>query len=387
MRPEDWGKGASSGPHQLVFGRTGAGVVAIAAAAATVALGAARSGTITTVVGSGKLGFSGDRGPATRAKLFQPYGIAFDAKGNLYIADYGNDRVRKVSRGGTITTIAGSGKIGPYGDGGPATSAYVPKPRGIAVDGKGNVYISMDPPAVVRKISPDGTITRFAGGGTALAPGWGDGGPATGAQLSYPTGLAVDAQGNVYIAEGGNYAKIRKVSPAGVITTIAGGGSSIRDGIQATAAKLDSPQGIAVDRRGNLYIVEGGYGGSTLRRVRKMTPAGVITTIAGTGRAGFSGDGGPATKATLFDPMGVAVDRTGNVFIADRRNNRIRKVSPKGTITTFAGKSYDLGLPFAGDGGPATKARLAVPGWVAVDGRGNVYIADTGNNRVRKVWK
>jgi sugar lactone lactonase YvrE len=363
--------------------------VAVVAVAVAGASGVSRAGTITTIAGTGKVGFSGDGGTAIRARLFGPAGVAVDGKGNLYIGDLGNNRVRKVSPGGTITRIAGSCvTVCPSaGDGGPATKAQFSTPTYVAVDGKGNVYVSDGAAGNVRKVSPGGTITRFAGGGSALGPSWGDGGPATGATLVAPTGLAVDGQGNVYIAEHNSYARVRKVSPGGTITTVAGTTAGFSgDGGPAIRAQLSDPEGLAVDGKGNLYIADGGN-----NRVRKVSASGTITTIAGsTGKGGFSGDGGPATKAKLYFPRGVAVDGQGNVYIVDYYNSRVRKVSPGGTITTSAGSAKPFYPPFdrfSGDGRPATKAKLSPHYGVAVDGRGNIYIADTGNHRVRKVWK
>ncbi|MFL6448655.1 MAG: Ig-like domain repeat protein [Bryobacteraceae bacterium] len=222
-------------------------------------------------------------------------------------------------------------------------------------------------------------ITTVAGRGYST----GDGGPATDAMLARPLGLAVDGSGNFYIADGGDFldpGRIRKVSAdTGVITTVAGNGSYgfSGDGGPATSARLEGPSAVAVDGSGNLYIADG-------NRIRKVSAStGVITTVAGNGSSGYSGDGGPATSASLFYPRGVAVDGSGNIYIADEDNNRIRKVSAgTGVITTVAGNGSD---GFSGDGGPATSASLEGPSAVAVDGSGNLYIADWGNQRVRKV--
>jgi sugar lactone lactonase YvrE len=225
-------------------------------------------------------------------------------------------------------------------------------------------------------VSTSGTITTFAGNGTQGFSG--DGGPATSAGLSYPGGVAVDAAGNLYIADTSNH-RVRKVSTSGTITTVAGNGTfgfSGDDG-PATNATLSYPTEVAVDAVGNLYIADTGN-----LRVRKVSASGTITTVAGNGIYGFSGDGGPATNASLVIPRGVAVDAVGNLYIADYGNSRVRKVSSWGTITTVAGN----GSPgFSGDGGPATSAALGYPRGVAVDAAGNLYIADTDNNRVRKV--
>ena len=335
-----------------------------------------RSGTITTFAGTGKAGFTGDGGPATSAQL-DAYGVAVDGQGNVYIAGSESHRVRKVGPGGTIRTFAGTGKAGSSGGGGPAVAAQLNFPYGVAADAHGNVYIADYGNRRVRKVGPGGTITTFAG--TDNEGFSGDGGKATSARLT-PNGVAVDGQGNVYIADyTTRTSRVRKVSRSGTITTFAGTGKPgfSGDGGPATSAQLRTPDGVAVDGKGNVYIAD-----SEDQRVRKVSPGGTITTIAGTGEWGFSGDGGPATSARLYNPYGVAVDRKGNVYIADNGNNRVRRVSPGGTITTFAGTGKE---GFSGDGGPATSARLYLPAGVAVDRKGNVYIADKYNYRVRKV--
>jgi hypothetical protein len=302
-------------------------------------------------------------------------GVAVDGQGNVYIADQGHRRIRKVDAAGTITTIAGTGVSGFSGDGGPATSAHLTDPFAVAVDGQGNVYIAETNNSRVRKVNPGGTITTFAGTGDAGFSG--DGGPATSAQLNSPEGLAVDGRGNVYIADSID-SRVRKVNPSGTITTFAGTGDwgFSGDGGSATSAMLSGPTDVTVDRQGNVYIAD-----FINYRVRKVSAGGTITTIAGTGGSGYSGDGGPATSARLI-PTSVALDGLGSVYIGDFHNRRVRKVSPSGTITTVAGTGIRGSF---GDGGPATSAQLAGPEAVAVDGHGNVYIADSGNNRVRKV--
>jgi sugar lactone lactonase YvrE len=346
-------------------------------------------GTISTYAGTGTPGFSGDGGPATAAQLSFPYGadgpaprpigVALDPAGNLYIADTSNWRIRKVSTGGTISTYAGNGTPGAgfSGDGGPATAAQL-DPVGVALDSAGNLYIGDSGNERIRKVSPGGTISTYAGGGT---PGFsGDGGPATAAQLDAPLGVALDSVGNLFIADSGNE-RIRKVSPAGTISTYAGSGTPgfSGDGGPATAAQLNSPRGVALDSAGNLYIADSVNG-----RIRKVTPGGTISTYAGSGTpgGGFSGDGGPATAAQLRYPTSVALDSAGNLYIADSNNDRIRKVSPGGTISTYAGG----GTPgFLGDGGPATAAYLSFPTSVALDSAGNLYITETDNGSIRKV--
>ncbi|WP_052733139.1 NHL domain-containing protein [Hymenobacter terrenus] len=340
---------------------------------------------ITTVAGNGRAGFSGDGGPATSAMLSSPYGVAVDGSGNIYIAVQGGNRVRKVSAAtGVITTVAGtSATPGFSGDGGPATGAMLDTPRGVAVDGSGNIYIADVGNFRIRKVSAaTGVITTLAGTGTAGFSG--DGGPATGAMLNSPRGVAVDGNGNIYIADQSNH-RVRKVSAAtGVITTLAGAGGTggfSGDGGPATGAMLDEPTGVAVDGNGNIYIAD-----QSNNRVRKVSAAtGVITTLAGTGTFGTGnfGDGGPATGAMLSQPTGVAVDGSGNVFIADAANFRIRHVSAAtGVITTVAGTGT---AGFNGDGGAATGAMLWYPYGVAVDGSGNVFIADQSNQRIRRL--
>ena len=354
----------------------GVGAAAVAAVAATGAFGVSGGSTITTIAGTGKAGFSGDRGPATRARLSGPRGVAVDGQGNVYISDSGNARVRKVS-GRTITTIAGTGTAGFSGDGGPAAAAQLNQPEGLAVDGQGNLYIADYGSHRVRRVSPDGVITTIAGTGKQGFSG--DGGLATSAQLEYPEGVAVDGRGSVYIADTGN-SRVRKVGQGGTITTIAGTGETgfSGDGGRATSASLFRPSDVAADGRGNVYIADFLH-----YRVRKVSPAGTITTIAGTGGTDSSGDGGRATAAELI-PTSVALDRQGNVYVGDFHNDRVRKVTPGGAITTVAG----IGIRGSrGDDGPATAAQLADPSGVAIDVQGNLYIADYGNQRVRKVWK
>ena len=329
------------------------------------------NGVITTVAGNGVCCFSGDNGPAASAQLYAPGGVAMDSAGSLYIADTVNNRIRKVSNG-LITTVAGNGTQGFSGDNGPGTSAQLNRPGGVAVDSAGNLYIADTWNNRIRKVS-GGVITTVAGNGTQGFSG--DNGPATIAQLANPAGVAVDSAGNLYITDTWTY-RVRKVSN-GVITTAAGNGTpgSSGDNGPATNAQLGDPEGIAVDSAGNLYVADG-----VSCRIRKVSN-GVITTVAGNGTQGFSGDNGPATGARLWGPAGVAVDSAGNLYIADTGNNSIRKVS-NGVIATVAGIGT-LTSGFSGDNGPATSAQLGVPEGVAVDGAGNVYIADSYNNRIR----
>jgi sugar lactone lactonase YvrE len=334
------------------------------------------NGAVTTVAGNGANGFSGDGGAATSAKLSYPQSVAVDAGGNLYIVDGNNNRIRKVSASdGTISTFAGTGGCCSSGDGGPATSAQLSYPQAVATDGSGNVYIA--DAQRIRKVDAGGTITTVAGTYYGFA---GDGGAATSAQLRNPTGIAVSASGDLYIADGGNN-RIRKVTASdGHIQTIVGGGSPgfAGDNGAATSAQFAFPQGVAVDLASNVYIAD-----QSNHRIRKVAPDGTVSTVAGTGTAGFSGDGGPATSAFLSYPNAVAVDASGNLFISDASNYRIRKVTPGGTITTVAGNGVCCG--FNGDGGPATAAQLNYSNGLAIDASGVLYIADTYNQRVRTV--
>jgi uncharacterized protein (TIGR03437 family) len=331
-------------------------------------------GVISTVAGDGGFQFAGDGGPPVDASLNSPQDVAVSAAGDLYIADFLNSRVRKVSNG-TVTTVAGNGVFASYGDGGPATSASL-IPVGIAVDASGSLYISDAGDSCVRLISA-GVITTVVGGGMYQNSSIGDGGPATSATLNLPTDLTLDAAGNLYIADSLNY-RVRKVSN-GIITTVAGGGTSRADGVAATSA-LIGPSAITVDGAGNLYIAE-----YDLNVVREVS-GGIIRTIAGNGSAGFSGDGGLATQASLNGPLGLTLDAQGNLYIADSNNNVVRSVSG-GIINTVAGNGV---AGFSGDGGLATNASILTAGdgllnGLASDPSGDLYIVDAGNNRIREV--
>jgi sugar lactone lactonase YvrE len=333
-------------------------------------------GVISTVAGNGTQGYSGDGDPATSAQLSLPEGVAVDTAGNLFIADEGNNCVRKVTPGGVISTVAGNGVWGYSGDGGAATSAQLSSPTGVAVDKAGNLFIADEGNNCVRKATPGGVISTVAGNGT-----WGyggDGGAATSAQLYYPQGAAVDTAGNLFIADTWNY-RVRKVTPGGVISTVAGNGtqSYSGDGGAATSSQLYNPSGVAVDAAGNLFIADQGN-----NCVRAVTPGGVISTVAGNGTQGYSGNGGAATSSQLYNPSGVAVDAAGNLFIADQGNNCVRAVTPGGVISTVAGNGTQ---GYSGDGGAATSAQLNTPTGVVVDTAGNLFIADQGNNCVRAV--
>lgn len=383
------------------------------------------NGVITTIAGNGMSGFSGDGGPATAAELNNPFGLAADPAGNVYVADVGNNRVREIANG-VITTIAGKGAQGLAGDDGPAVAAELSSPESVALDSRGNVYVADVYNDRIRKIS-GGTIVTVAGGGTFVgvngAPTaaqlgspsgmaidslgnvyfadagansvWmvaggqitevagdglqgfgGDNGPATSAMLNGPGGIAVDLAGNLYIADCNNN-RVRKVAN-GIITTVAGNGLAGFDGDNgpAASAQLNLPLGLAVDSSNSLYIAD-----NNNNRVRRVTN-GIITTVAGNGGVGLSGDGGPATAAQVSGPSAVAIDANGGLYITEvLEGSRVRKVA-NGTITTIAGGATQ---GFGGDGGPATGAQLLTPQGVAVDSAANIYISDTNNQRVRKI--
>src|SRR5919107_542836 len=340
--------------------------------------GAPKPATIKTVAGDGG-SHLGDGGPATEAGFCGPNDVALDASGNMYISDGGiycsgpgGYTVRKVDTHGTITTVAGTGKVGFSGDGGPATKAQLDVPIAVEVDREGNLYITDESNYRIRKVDKDGIITTFAGTGEDRHSG--GGGPATSAQLRDPGGIAFDARGNLYVAD---YTSVRKIDPSGTITTVAGTGELgfSGDGGPATEAKLTAYD-VALDHKGNIYICD-----LENQRIRKVDRDGIIHTVAGSGKKGYSGDGGPATKAALKDPWGVAVDREGNVYIADHHNRVVRKVDPKGTITTLAGTGE---AGFNREEGPATKVMLHDPiGLFVDDDSGVLYIADTLNGRIR----
>jgi hypothetical protein len=424
---------AVDGAGNLVIGDSHNQRVRVVAVSAGTFYGQAMTaGDIYTVAGTGGGGFSGDGGPATQAKLRLPEGVAVDGAGNLVIGDFNNNRVRVVAVGagtfygramiaGDIYTVAGTG--GEFsGDGGPATHANLFSPDGVAVDGAGNVFLADTENQRVRVVAAStGTLygrAMTAGhiytvAGTGRFGFSGDGGPAARAMLSLPHWLAVDGAGNLLIADADNN-RVRVVAAssgtfygqamtAGDIYTVAGNGGcaggTAGDGGPATQAELCTAYGVAVDGAGNLVI-----GDTFIHRVRVVAAstgtfygqamtAGNIYTVAGTGQRGFSGDSRPATHAKITDPYGVAVDGAGNLVIADTANHRVRVVAAStatfygvamtaGDIYTVAGSGRGK---FSGDGGPATQAKLRFPGGVAVDGAGNLVIADTNNDRARVV--
>jgi uncharacterized protein (TIGR03437 family) len=394
------------------------------------------------VGGTGITTSSGDNGPATKSSVVLPTAVAVDAAGNLYIADFGNSKIRVVSRGviksvagnqdgeapldgqtvasirlngptgvavdpdgnvyltegsigsgsgrsggdfrvwevstsGLFTDFAGTGAASYSGDGASAATAQFNVPGSVAVDPAGNIYVADALNNRVRKITPAGAVSTVAG--TGVAGYSGDGSSALKAQLNGPMGVAVDAFGDIFIADTRNN-RIRKVTDTGIIYTVMGNGNAgfLGDGGPAPLAAIHAPQGVAVDGFGNLYVADTGN-----HRVRMATPTLNITTIAGNGRPGFSGDGAPAQNAQLNSPAAVAVDAAGNVYVADRDNNRVRVLTVGGNIATLAGNAVASGI---GDGGPALAAQLSVPQGVYVDTAGNVFISDTGHNRIREVF-
>ena len=331
--------------------------------------------TITTIVGGGS---SGDGDSAIHAVLSLPEQLWYDTMGRMYIAEAGANRIRKVTTG-FISTFAGTGSAGFFGDGGTATDAFLNGNSGVVGDKQGNIFITDFNNNRLRVVNSLGIINLFAGNGTS---GWlGDGNTATIAEISAPGEMCIDTFGNIYFTDAGCQG-VRKVSPLGIITTVAGDGSIFPgyggDGGPATLALFQGPEGVAVDYAGNLYIAD--YDNS---RIRKVTTDGIVNTIAGTTSAGYSGDGGPATLAKLNSPRGIFIDNhTGNVYWTEVTNDVVRKLTPDGIISTVAGTGV---MGFSGDGSPATDAKLFYPGYVCMDNCGNLIISDTYNNRIRKV--
>jgi sugar lactone lactonase YvrE len=304
----------------------------------------------------------GDGGNAAFAQLIRPSGVAVDSMGSVYVADTLNHRVRKVDIASFINTIAGNGIKDFSGDLFTATAAQLNNPSGVAVDTYGNVYIADTLNSRIRKVDSSGNISTVAGSAGVVL---GDGGSATSASLKLPVALAIDSTGNIYIADKANNS-IRKVDTLGTITEFAGTGTAgySGDGAQAGAAQLYGPSGVAVDTFGNVYIAD-----TLNNRIRKVDTAGIITTIAGNGTANLSGDGGQATAAQLNNPFGVAVDAERNVFVADTNNNCIRKINVMGIISTIA----------------SNMSQFSSPQGIAVDTSVHIFVADTGNNVIRKI--
>lgn len=341
-------------------------------------------GLMSTVAGTGQEGYSGDGGPAEKAALNQPFHCELDGKDNLYIAEAFNHCIRKVNlKTGIITTVAGCGKKGYDGDGEAATKATMNEPYAVVADEHNNLYIVDRLNAVVRKVNgKTGVMTTLAGTGKKGYSG--DRGPANKAMMVEPNDCCLDGKGGLLIADVGDW-RIRRVDlETGIITTFAGTGRpkvkgkyERGDGGPATKAVVVGARAVCVDGKGNTYICER-EGNS----IRKVDAKGIITTVAGTGKAGYSGDGGPAIKALFKGPKGIRCDKQGNIYLVDTENHSIRKVDiQSGIVTTVAGGQKGKG----GDGGPATKAGMDRPHGCIIDGAGNIYIADSNNHRVRKV--
>lgn len=326
---------------------------------------------ITTFAGTPWI-FRGDRGPALKAPLGVLQAMAVDSGGNVYVGDSSNHIVVKMSPDGILTVVAGNGFNGSSGDGGSATNASLDAPVALALDAAGNIYVGDSGNYQIRKISSSGTITTVLGYWGAACQ------PPAGAVHGQLWGVTVDAAGSIYFLDRTSTdARVLKIAPGCVVTKVAGGGSSTPgDGGPAVNALLKDSSGLAVDAAGNLYIADGGNA-----RVRKVDRSGIISTVAGGGTA-YPGDGGAATAAQLFEPYGLSFDGNGNLYVTDRANNNVRKVTPGGIISTVAGNGQ---MGYSGDGGAAAAASFHYPEIAEVDTAGNMYIADTMNHRVRKV--
>ncbi|ETX00590.1 MAG: hypothetical protein ETSY1_10720 [Candidatus Entotheonella factor] len=337
------------------------------------------SGIMYSVAGTGERGYSGDGGAATAATLSEPFMCVFDAHGNLYEAEAMNHCIRRIDAAtGVITTVAGTGQEGYSGDGGPALEAAMNQPYSLDIDAAGNLYIVDRLNAVIRKVeAATGVITTIAGTGEPGSSG--DGGPGTQAQLHEPNDCFLDGHGGLLIADVQDQ-RIRRLDLAtGIITTFAGSGEGARtgDGGPATEAGIFGARAVCMDHLGNTYICERGGNG-----LRKVDANGIITTFAGTGERGYSGDGGPALTATWGAPKALRCDAHGNVLVVDTENHAIRRIDAStGMVATVAGGQ----LGGEGDHGPATTAGLDRPHGCCVDAQGNLYIADSNNHRVRVV--
>ena len=340
-------------------------------------------GQISTIIGTGIAGSGGDGGPGKSAQVNSPYGVTVDAVGNVYVADYANSKIRRLQNNDFMQTMAGCGTVSvsciDQTEGRLAGATAIFSPWDVVVDPSGSFYFPDSGLNRIRKVTNPGfLLSNYAGTSAGFS---GDGGAAINARLKNPIGLALDSSGNLYFSDHDNQ-RVRKITPAGVISTVAGTGVAgySGDGGQATSAQLNAPHGLAVDTAGNLYIAD-----TTNYRIRKVTTAGIITTVAGNGTIPFGsdiGDNNLATSAGVV-PWDVEVDEAGNLYISDWLYSRIRKVTANnGVITTVAGTGV---AGFSGDGGPATSAALNSPTGLALDSQGNIYVADTGNHRIRKI--
>ena len=349
-----------------------------------IALAAEPAPTITSPVGTGKKGYTGDGGPADKAELDQPFDVAFDSAGNLYFSDTFNHRIRRVdAKTQIITTVAGSGKKGFAGDGGKAIEASLNEPYGVELDADGNLYIVDRLNYCIRKVdAKTAAISTVAGTGGKSGYG-GDGGPADKALLVEPNGLCLDGKGKLYIADVAGH-RVRAVDlKSGAIDTVLGNGkgATAGDGGPVKGATTFGPRAVAVGPDGRLYVVE--RNGHSVRRVDLAK--GTIDRFAGTGKKGYTGDGGKASEATFDGPKEIDIDKGGNVYVVDTENEAIRRIDAKtGVVTTVAGKGRSK-TPGLGDGGAATAATLGRPHGVAVGPDGAVYIGDTNSHRIRKV--
>jgi DNA-binding beta-propeller fold protein YncE len=323
------------------------------------------SGQVITLAGSGKKGSA--NGPDTLASFYQPSGVALDQYGNVYVADYANNLIRMINPAGIVSTVAGTGATG--NSNGNSNVASFDGPSGIAVDGAGNIYVADQHNNMIRKISPNGTVTTLAGSGT---PGFTNG-TGTGATFTYPTGVAVSGDGSVYVADYGNQV-IRKIDPYAIVSTYAGDGSLPFANGPAAAATFDYPFGIAVSGSGIVYVAEQGN-----QDIRMITTSGIVSTFAGSGTAGSKN--GPGNIASFWYPLGLAVDGSDNVYVADQSNNMIRKINSSDIVSTLAG----TGLSGASNSNDLYSASFKNPSGVAVDGQGNVYVADTYSMVIRKI--
>ncbi|PQJ12221.1 hypothetical protein CJD36_000220 [Flavipsychrobacter stenotrophus] len=343
-------------------------------------LGTVSAQNIHTYAGTGTAGYSGDGAPATAANLNTQYGVWGDTAGNIYFADALNNRIRKVSSSGIVTTIAGTGVAGFSGDGGSPLAAKLDMPIAVNLDAQGNIYIADMNNNRIRKITVSevgSIITTIAGNGTAGYTG--DGNPATSATLNQPQGVFVDRTGNVLVADNYNNA-IRKIAPSGIISTIAGNGSAgyTGDGVAATATSLNREAGVCTDTAGNIYIAD-----AINNRIRMINTAGIITTIAGTGVLGYNGDGLAATATQLRAPKYIFVDNSGDVYFSDADNYRVRKLNRStNTISTIAGTGT---AGSTGDEGPAVAAKLNFPQGIFIDKYSRIFIGDGVNHRIRVI--
>ena len=364
--------------RRLVVALAGVLVLALAASLAVLLTRGGGRGpvVITTVAGNGSQVFSGDNGPAVAAGLKEPDDPVLDSFGRLYFVDGGHNRIRVVEPDGTIRTVAGNGEHGFSGDGGPATAARLASPTGIMLDVDGSLLIADKDNQRVRRVGRDGVISTIAG--TGVRGYAGDGGPAIRAQLADPTSIALDGDGRILLVDVFNHC-IRRIDHDGTIRTVAGNGKPgfSGDGGPATAAQLSRPGGVVADSAGRLYIAD-----NDNNRVRRVDGSGIITTIAGTGKVGFAGDGGPAVRAEFSEPAGVELDDEGRLYVADLKNHRVRRIDPDGTITTIAGNG---GAGATGDGGPPTSATMLKPNGLEVTPSGDLYVSDAQANRIRLI--